>query len=79
MVFVRRQRRLGEHLVDPLAPELAKIDRACIGGASDVAHFLALRAIFPAELAADPVLRAAIEAAYVRLSGADPRTTIEPR
>jgi len=79
MVFVRQQRRLGQHLVDPLAPELAKVDRACTGQASDVGHFLALRAIFPAELAADPVLRTAIETAYVRLSGANPLTAIEPR
>jgi fructuronate reductase len=79
MVFVRQARRHGEDLVDPLGPELAKLDRTCTGGASDVARFLALRAVFPAELAADPGLRAAIETTYVRLAGADPRAALEPR
>ncbi len=79
MAFVRQQRRRGEDLVDPLGPELAKVDRACTGATSDVGRFLALRAVFPADLAADPVLRAAIEAAYVRLTGPDPTAAIAPR
>ena len=79
MVFVRQARRRGDDLVDPLGPELAKLDRNCSGGASDVARFLALRAVFPAELAAHPTLRTALEIAYERLSGADPQAALEAR
>ncbi|CAN5495347.1 mannitol dehydrogenase family protein [soil metagenome] len=57
MTFI--ESRAGQEIVDPLASQFA--------GLHGVADFLALTAIFPAELAADPVWRRAVEAAYAGL------------
>jgi fructuronate reductase len=73
MQFVRRQAVAGGEIVDPLAAELARIGRACTGeAADDVAAFLGLRAVFPADLAADPRVRASLQAAYGQLGGGHP-------
>jgi fructuronate reductase len=69
MLFVRRQTLTGEPLVDPLAADLSAAAAACSGDpAADVARFLALTQVFPASLAGDSRLRAALEAAYASLS-----------
>jgi fructuronate reductase len=73
MQFVRRQAAAGGEIVDPLAAQLVRIGQACTGeAADDVAAFLSLRTIFPADLAADPRVRASLEAAYGRLGGGHP-------
>jgi fructuronate reductase len=69
MQFVRRQALAGATIVDPLGGELAAIGRGCSGVASDdVAAFLAFRPVFAPEIAGNPRLRSALEAAY-RLLG----------
>jgi fructuronate reductase len=72
MQFVRRQALAGATIVDPLGAELAAIGRGCTGAASeDVAAFLAFRPVVAPELAGNPRLKSALEAAY-RLLG-EPR------
>ena len=67
MRFVQRRAREGAALTDPMAGRLAELGRASTGDpAGDVGRFLELTAVFPADLAADPRLRGAIEAAYAR-------------
>lgn len=65
MHFVRRQAQAGKTLVDPLAPELLRIGRACV---NDVAHdlpsFLALDAVFPPALTGDRRFVDAMAQAY---------------
>jgi fructuronate reductase len=55
MHFVRRAADRGEILSDPLASRLMQIGRACTGrAAADVAHFLELDTMFPADLRNEP-------------------------
>ena len=66
--FVQRQIASGEKLVDPLAERLGNIAARCTGAASDdVGLFLALDTVFPAVLAHNATVRAALERAYARL------------
>ena len=51
--------RDGQEIIDPLAAQFI--------GRKGVADFLALSAIFPSDLAANPAWRGAVEAAYARL------------
>jgi fructuronate reductase len=54
MRFVRRAALRGDKLNDPLAKTLLDIGRACKGrGHIDVPLFLALDAVFPADLRSD--------------------------
>ncbi|MEI9886248.1 MAG: mannitol dehydrogenase family protein [Rhizomicrobium sp.] len=65
MRFVRRRARDGVELIDPLAPQLSEIGKACTGeGAHDVALFLALGKVFSRDLARDEGFRAALVTAY---------------
>lgn len=71
MRFVERQAKAGIALQDPLADRLGEIGRTLTGeAAADVPKFLALREVFPADLAANPELQAAIFAAYANLEAA---------
>lgn len=73
MQFVRRQARAGVPLADPLAYELADLGRACTGEAGpDVGRFLAVSAMFDADLAAAPAYRTALERAYSALGEGRP-------
>jgi fructuronate reductase len=73
--FVRERARRGAAITDPLSGRLSELGRACTGDPPhDVALFLGLDAVFPAPLAADPRLRAALQEAYGRLS--DPLTAV---
>jgi fructuronate reductase len=69
MHFVRRRTAEGITLVDPLGDRLAQVTREPAAGdpAMVVAAFLALREVFPRELADDPRLRGAVTRAYERL------------
>ncbi|HEY8508667.1 MAG TPA: mannitol dehydrogenase family protein [Steroidobacteraceae bacterium] len=65
MQFVRRAALENRRVNDPLAEPLLEIGRACEGrAASDVPGFLALRAMFPDDLASEPRFQKAIERAY---------------
>ena len=70
MHFVRRRTADGIALVDPLADRLAQVAREQTSGdpATVVAAFLALREVFPRELADDLRLRRAVTRAYERLA-----------
>jgi fructuronate reductase len=72
MLFVGREARAGEPIVDPLAGTLAAIG---LGG--DVEAFLALRQVFPPKLAGDPVFRTAVESAAARMREEGPRALLE--
>jgi fructuronate reductase len=77
MQFVRRQAVAGGDIADPLAAQLVRIGQACTGAAADdVAAFLALGVVFPADLAADARVRASLEAAYQDLGGGDPELAL---
>ncbi|WP_372782792.1 mannitol dehydrogenase family protein [Phenylobacterium sp.] len=77
MLFVRDQARAGAAIPDPLAGRLAAIGLACDGDpAGDVARFLALGAVFPADLAQAPQFRSALGQSYDRLSGSDPAAAL---
>ncbi len=66
--FLRLRVRTGETLVDPLAPLLlATAARASGEAAHDVALFLELDAVFPAQLAGSELFRAALVDAYAQL------------
>lgn len=67
MRFVRAKALSGEAITDPLAAELIAIGKACDDTAADVGRFLALRAVFPEDLATDVTVIAAIETAYDEL------------
>ncbi len=74
MLFVRRQTQSGETLVDPLAEALTTVAAGCSSEpAADIGRFLALAQVFPRPLAESPRLRAALEAAYARLSSPNAR------
>lgn len=65
MRFVERQAKAGIAFQDPLNDKLTAIGKACTGvAAEDVPHFLALREVFPADLAGNAQFKAAILAAY---------------
>ena len=67
MAFIVRQAKAGLEIIDPLADPLAALGRAATGEAeADVSRFLALDAVFPAELARNKHLRQAVAAAYQR-------------
>ncbi len=59
MRFIERRASGGGEIVDPLAGDLAR--------RRGVAEFLALSRVFPRDLAANPVWRGAVEAAYAAL------------
>lgn len=67
MRFVIRQARSAERLVDPLDWDLLAVVDACDGGPRDVGRFLALGAVFPPTLAANPRYRDAVTSAYLGL------------
>jgi len=71
---LRQRTRPGQPpLVDPLAETLLDAARGCTGAAmDDVARFLAVSAVFPAAMAADPRIRTALADAYARLGTATP-------
>lgn len=65
MRFVERQAKAGIALQDPLNEKLSALGRSLTGNAaSDVAAFLAVREVFPAELAENSQFQAAMLAAY---------------
>jgi fructuronate reductase len=65
MRFVRRAALKGAHVKDPLAAALFEIGHACEGrGATDTLRFLALDAVFPAELRSDARFTQALSKAY---------------
>jgi fructuronate reductase len=65
--FIRRRAVRGEPPVDPLAAQLSAIGSACVGDSNaDVDRFLAMRQVFPADLAALEGFRASIVSAYWR-------------
>jgi fructuronate reductase len=77
MQFVRRQAVAGGELTDPLAAQLMRLGQACTGqAADDVAAFLGLGAVFPADLAADRRVRTSLEAAYAQLGGGHPELAL---
>ncbi|HWD25899.1 MAG TPA: mannitol dehydrogenase family protein [Rhizomicrobium sp.] len=67
MRFVVEKR---EMLSDPMADRLRAVAADCDGTAGDVARFLALGAIFPRALAAEPKFVEAVTTAYADLSAA---------
>jgi fructuronate reductase len=67
MRFVRAKAIKGEAITDPLAAELIAVGQACHDDLSDVGGFLALRSVFPQDLATDATFITAIEAAYTQL------------
>ncbi|MEJ0037562.1 MAG: mannitol dehydrogenase family protein [Gammaproteobacteria bacterium] len=65
MCFVRGSARSGEALNDPLAARLRQIGGACTGkGSADVPRFLALDAMFPADLRAETGFTESLTRAY---------------
>jgi fructuronate reductase len=65
MRFVDRQAKAGTAFQDPLNDKLTAIGKACTGDAQkDVPQFLALREVFPADLAENSKFKQAITAAY---------------
>jgi fructuronate reductase len=65
MRFVVRQAKAGTELQDPLAARLVDIGKACTGHAeADVSRFLALREVFPMDLAETPKFHTALLKAY---------------
>jgi fructuronate reductase len=65
MRFVGRQAKAGIAFQDPLNDKLTEIGKACTGEAqADVPRFLALREVFPADLAENGKFRQALMAAY---------------
>lgn len=67
MRFIRSKAVTGEALTDPLAADLVAVGKACQDDVSDVSRFLALRSVFPQDLATDATFITAIEAAYTQL------------
>jgi fructuronate reductase len=65
MRFVEREAKAGVALADPLNDKLSAIGKACTGQAeADLPRFLALREVFPADLAQNPRFREAMLKAY---------------
>ena len=67
MRFIRARSVSGETVTDPLAVDLIAIGKTCNDTAADVGRFLALRAVFPENLAIDATVIAGLEAAYAEL------------
>jgi fructuronate reductase len=67
MRFVRARAVTGEAITDPLADDLIALGKACDDTAADVGRFIALRAIFPENLATDATVISGIEIAYGEL------------
>lgn len=68
-LFICKRYREQEKLVDPLADTLLSVAARCNGNAAhDVQAFLAVSAVFPAALAAEPEFVKAVEAAYQKLA-----------
>ena len=68
IAFVRDRARAGADIVDPLAPRLLELGRACTGDAAhDVRLFLQLDTMFPRALVGEARFRSALEAVYARL------------
>ncbi|ESQ85885.1 mannitol 2-dehydrogenase [Asticcacaulis sp. AC466] len=67
MRFVRLKAVKAEAITDPLATDLIAIGLTCKDVVSDVGLFLALRSVFPEDLANNRTVIAAIEGAYTRL------------
>ncbi len=69
--FIVERARAGGELTDPLAEQLLALGRQSTGDPrGDVARFLALQAVFPAQLAAAPAFAGAVREAYRSLSAA---------
>jgi fructuronate reductase len=65
MRFVERQAKAGIAIQDPIGSKLSAIGRSCAGEAAvDVPKFLALREVFPADLADNVRFKTAVLAAY---------------
>jgi len=65
MRFVIREAKTGVALADPLNDKLTEIGKACTGEAwADIPRFLALREVFPAELAENAKFKQAVTVAY---------------
>lgn len=63
--FICLRTSAGEKIIDPLADKLAAIAMTCTGDAhADVAAFMALDAVFPPTLSANPIFVEAMEKAY---------------
>jgi fructuronate reductase len=72
MQFVRRAAAEGRRVTDPLARELFEIGAACSNNAAtDLPRFLALPAVFPQSLAANPRFNAALARAYDSMRGGE--------
>lgn len=68
MRFIRLRAAAGEKIVDPLADRLVAVAATCTGDAkADVAAFVALDAVFPPDLTANPAFMGALEKAYADL------------
>ena len=67
MRFIRSKAVTGDALTDPLAVELITVGAACQDDVSDVSRFLAMRSVFPQDLATDATFITAIEATYRQL------------
>jgi len=72
MQFIRKRTNEGADIVDPLAETLKDVARRATGDAADVGLFLALNAIFPAELSADTHVVDAVTNAYQGLNRLEP-------
>ncbi len=69
--FIVARARAGGELTDPLAEQLLALGRECTGDPrGDVARFLALQAVFSAQLAAAPACVRAVSEAYRALGAA---------
>lgn len=75
MRFVVRQAQAGAPIVDPLADALSALGRRCDHTPADVDRFLTLRAVFPAPIADDGAVQAALRRAYQSL-GDDSRAAL---
>ncbi len=71
MRFVRAKAVKGEAITDPLSTDLLALGAELKDDLSDVAAFLALRAVFPEILATDATVITGIEAAYAKLLAAE--------
>ena len=68
MRFVVRQAQSDTPLIDPLAADLARVGKTCDGGVGDVARFLRMEGLIPANLAAEPQFAEVLTAAYTALA-----------
>jgi len=67
--FLKKRAAEGVAVTDPLADRLLAVVKALPGDVTgDVAAFLAVEAVFPAELSANATFVAAVETAYGELA-----------